>query len=95
MDLGTSKRKRIKSIRLICDARSAGTCTLEWSDDDYATWSTARTFDLTSKEPKLTSCGSHKGYRAYRLTVTGNAAFRAEALEIEYESEANKIPGKA
>ena len=92
IDLGTSKRKRIKSIRLICDADPTGTCTLEWSDDDYATWSTARTFDLTSKEPKLPACGSHKGYRAYRLTHTGNAAFRAEALEIEYESEANKIP---
>ena len=95
IDLGTSKRKRIKSIRLICDADPTGSATLEWSDDDYATWSTARTFDLTSKEPKLSACGSHKGYRAYRLKHTGNAAFRAEALEIEYESEANKIPGKA
>lgn len=95
IDLGTSKRKRIKSIRLIADTTSTGTCTLEWSDDDYATWSTARTIDLSSKEPKLTSCGSHKGYRAYRLKHTGGGPFRAEALEIEYESEANKIPGKA
>lgn len=92
IDLGTSKRKRIKSIRLIADYDPTGTCTLEWSDDDYATWSTPRAFDLTSKEPKLPACGSHKGYRAYRLKHTGNAAFRAEALEIEYESEANKIP---
>ena len=91
IDLGTSKRKRIHSIRLICDADATGTCTLEWSDDDYATWSTARSFDLTSKEPKLPACGSHKGYRAYRLTHTGNAPFRAEALEIEYESEDNKV----
>jgi hypothetical protein len=91
IDFGTSKRKRIKSIRLICDSDSTGSATLEWSDDDYATWSTARPFDLTSKEPKLTSCGSHKGGRAYRLTHSSNSNFRAEALEIEYESEAEKV----
>lgn len=95
IDMGTSKRKRIKSIRLICDADLTGSATLEWSDDDYVTWSTARTFDLTSKEPKLSSCGSHKGGRAYRLKHSSNSAFRAETLEIEYESEANKIPGKS
>ena len=94
MDLGTSKRKRIKSIRLICDTDLTGTANLSWSDDDYVTFSTPRTFDLTSKEPKLTSCGSHKGGRAYLLTHSSNSRFRAEALEIEFESEADKIPGK-
>ena len=95
LDFGTSKRKRIKSIRLICDSDSTGTAYLSWSDDDYATWSTPRAFDLTSKEPKLSACGSHKGYRAYKLTHASNSNFRAEALEIEYESEADKIPGRA
>jgi len=94
IDLGTSKRKRIKSIRLICDKDSTGTAYLSWSDDDYATWSTPRAFDLTSKEPKLSACGSHKGYRAYKLTHASNSAFRAEALEIEYESEADKVLAK-
>lgn len=94
IDLGTSKRKRIKSIRLICDSNLTGNATLEWSDDDYVTWSTARTFDLTSLEPKLSSCGSHKGGRAYRLKHSSNSAFRAESLEIEYESEADKIISK-
>ena len=91
LDLGTSKRKRIYSIRLICDSDLTGTAYLSWSDDDYATWSTPRAFDLTSKEPKLSNCGSHKGGRAYKLTHSSNSAFRAEALEIEYESEADKV----
>ena len=91
IDFGTSKRKRIFSIRLICDSDATGTAYLSWSDDDYATWSTPRAFDLTSKEPKLPNCGSHKGGRAYKLTHASNSAFRAEALEIEYESEADKV----
>src|SRR3990167_3765457 len=91
IDHGTSKRKRIHSIRLIADTDLTGTAYLSWSDDDYVTWSTPRAFDLTSVEPKLTSCGSHKGSRAYKLTHSSNSAFRAEALEIEYSSEADKL----
>lgn len=94
IDHGTSKRKRIKSIRLICDSDSTGTAYLSWSDDDGATFSTPRAFDLTSKEPKLPACGSHKGGRIYLLTHASNSNFRAEALEIEYESEAEKIPNQ-
>lgn len=85
LDMGTSKRKFVPEIRLICDRQSAGTATLEASDDDYTTWTTLGTFDLTSMEPKITRCGSHKGGRAYRLTHSYNGPFRAEALEIEYE----------
>ncbi len=91
LDLGTSKRKRIHSIRLICDDDSTGTAYLSWSDDDYVTWSTPRAFDLTSREPKLVACGSHKGGRAYKLTHASNSNFRAQAIEIEFESEADKI----
>lgn len=84
LDMGTSKRKFVPEIRLICDKQSAGTATLEASDDDYITWKTLGTFDLTSMEPKITRCGSHKGGRAYRLTHSYNGPFRAEALEIDY-----------
>ena len=85
VDFGTASRKFISRIRLICDKQASGTATLEYSDDDYATWTTLGTFDLTSMRPEIHRCGSHVGGRAYRLTHSANTAFRAEALEIEYE----------
>jgi len=84
-DLGTSRRKAIKSISLVGDIQSTGTMTLEKSDDDYSTWQTLGTFDLTKKVQRITRCGAHRGSRAYRLTHSSAAGFRAQALDIEYE----------
>ena len=97
INFGTSKRKFIPSIKLICDELSSGSVTLEASDDNYVTWKTLGTFDLTVAEPKITRCGSHKGGRAYRLTHSTNSFFRAEALEIDYvvEREKTRIPRTA
>ena len=64
--------------------------TLEYSDDNYQTWRTLGTFDLTQPEPKITGCGSHKGGRAYRLTHSNNSLFRAEALEFDFAIEREK-----
>ena len=90
INFGTSKRKFIPSIKLICDELSSGSVTLEASDDNYVTWKTLGTFDLTVAEPKITRCGSHKGGRAYRLTHSTDSFFRAEALEIDYVVEREK-----
>jgi hypothetical protein len=90
VNFGTSKRKFISAIKLICDELSSGTVTLEASDDNYVTWKTLGTFDLTTAEPKITRCGSHKGGRAYRLTHSTDSFFRAEALEIDYVVEKEK-----
>ena len=84
-DLGTSRRKAIKSISLVGDIQSTGTMTLEKSDDDYSTWQTLGTFDLTKKVQRITRCGAHRGSRAYRLTHSSAAGFRAQALDIEYD----------
>lgn len=84
IDHGTGKRKFIDEIRFVGDRQSAGTALLESSDDDYETWDTVGTFDLTQMEPKIRRCGSYKGGRAYRLTHSHNGPFRAEALEIDF-----------
>ena len=86
IDHGTGKRKFVHEVKLICDKQSAGTVTLEASDDDYGTWTTLGTFDLTEMEPKISGCGSYVGGRAYRLTHSYNGAFRGEALEITFEA---------
>jgi hypothetical protein len=84
IDHGTSKRKFIPEIKLVSDRQSTGTATLEASDDNYTTWYTLGSFDMTLQEPKITRCGSYKGGRAYRLRHSDNAPFRAESLEITY-----------
>lgn len=86
LDHGTRQRKIIKRISLMCD-KSTGNVTLEKSDDDYVTWQTIGTFDTSTMQPTLKGaiCGSHAGFRAYKLTHAGNSRFRAQALDIEYE----------
>ena len=85
---GTNKRKTISEIRLVGDQQESGEATLEASDDGYQTWYTLGTFDLTQASPKITRCGSYIGGRAYRLTHSDNAPFRATALEIDYQAAA-------
>lgn len=85
IDHGTENRKFVKSVRLTADEQSSGTVTLEASDDDYGSWVTLGSFDLSQKDKRIYGCGSYTGGRAYRLQHTDNAPCRIEALEIDYE----------
>ena len=85
LDFGTPKRKIVSCVELICDTQASGTATLEYSDDDFVTWITAGTFDMTSMRPRVHRCGSHRGGRSYRITHSANTAFRAQALDVSYE----------
>ena len=69
---------------MIADTQSAGTATLEKSDDDFNTWQTLGTFDMTQQKKRIPRAGSHLGARAYRLTHSYNGPFRATHLEIDY-----------
>ena len=76
------RRKRMFKVELMADKESSGTVTLQWSDDDYQTWSNSRSLDLTTR-PYTKACGVFRR-RAFRLQHSTNAAFRAQALEIDY-----------
>ena len=65
-------------------ARSASSMNVEFSDDDYQTWSTARAIDLTSNQKMLTRCGSYTD-RAVRLTHTANLDCRIEKFVARVE----------
>ncbi len=58
-------------------ARSAQTLTVSFSDDDYVTWSTGRSIDLTSSTPEISRCGSFRK-RAVRLSSTDASGLRLE-----------------
>ena len=85
IDHGTVDRKFIKSVKLGADTQSSGTVTLEYSDDDYGSWRTAGTFDLTKADKMIHRVGSYKGGRAWRLTHSAAAPNRMEYMDIEYE----------
>ena len=84
LDFDTDEHKFVSDIWLDADTESAGTVTLEKSDDDYGSWQTLGTFDLTKHEKRITRCGSHTGERAYRLTHSALTSFRAKSLRIKY-----------
>lgn len=84
VDFGTQVRKFIHKIRLVSDKQAAGTASISWSDDDYGTYSSTRTFDLTKANPEIVMCGSHQGGRVYKISHDSANPFRAEAIEITY-----------
>ena len=86
LDFDTDEHKFVSEIWLDADTQASGTATLECSDDDYASWTTLGTFDMTSHEKRITRCGSHTGERAYRLTHSSDTAFRGRALRIKYST---------
>lgn len=57
-------------------ARSAQSLSVEFSDDDYQNFQTARNIDMTSPEKTLFHCGSYKTSRIARLSYTGSLGVR-------------------
>lgn len=87
VDIGTAQQKRQFRLELIADKESSGSVAVDWSDDDYGSWSTARTLDLTTRP--FTKAGGIFRRRAYRFKHTTNAAFRAEAFELDFSLSTN------
>lgn len=84
LDLDTNRRKFVKSYDLLGDKQSTTTPVLfQYSDDDYNTLSTARTFDMQYSRPFLTRGGSFRR-RAHKLSYTGSNPLRLEGLEMRY-----------
>lgn len=90
IDQGTARKKMYRQVELIADNRStAGNTYIQWSDDDYGSFSTAQTIDLSTGTRRLTRLGStNRNYgnrRAWQITDAVNAAFRAQAFDVTYE----------
>lgn len=81
-DFGNTRWKRMFRFELLCNKESSGTVTLEFSDDDYQNWSTARTLDLTVR-PYTKALGVFRR-RAFRIKHSANADFRLDMYECDY-----------
>lgn len=75
--------KYMSQLYVIGDKQSsAGNISVSFSDDDYNTFSTAETLDLSNYESSLNGLGAFKN-RAFRLTYTDNTALRLQHMEAE------------
>jgi len=80
-DFDTDAFKFFHQFTVIGDA-STGTDVLRWSDDDYTTWSNAKTLSA-GQRPYFMRSGKARR-RAWELTYADNSPRRLEAVEITY-----------
>jgi Phage stabilisation protein len=84
VDMDSNKRKFLHKLSVIGDeAGSSTNLSVTWSDDDYNTFSTARTIDLATSHQHLPVGGSFRR-RAFKLSNTSSVPLRLEALELDY-----------
>jgi len=75
-DHGTNKRKFYNTLEIDADTESStSTLTVAASDDDYGSFTTLGTIDLSGTARKLTALGSSQK-RAWRLTHAANTPMR-------------------
>lgn len=85
IDFGTNNRKFLNQIAIIGDETTSSTnLEISWSDDDYNTFNTARTVDLSTSHQYLKVCGAFRR-RAFRFSNTSSLPIRLEAMELEYK----------
>lgn len=93
LDFDTNNRKRMKRLTLICDrATSSANAEVSYSDDDFLTWTTARTLDISTGNPTMRSGGTFRK-RAFRIVwptsattrPNGQDAPRLKAIDVEYD----------
>ena len=82
MDNGTTKRKFYGRLEIIGD-KVAGTMQIRHSGNDYATWSSYRSVDLSSPRAQLYLSGSDRR-RAWEFLCTSNVPLRLDGAEIDF-----------
>lgn len=91
LDQGTQRRKFFTSAELVCDTQTtAGNISISWSDNDYSSFSTAKTIDPSTGSRRIESglgttsrTNNHK--RAWKIEETVNRPFRGTELVLDYE----------
>jgi len=87
VDPGNGGFTRYDEAQIKADVESStSNLMLSWSDDDYATFSTARTLDLSGSIPKTTGLGGTKNPRAFQMTHASNTPFRIQELRLRVQA---------
>jgi len=78
----TTLRKMVSGLRVRADQRAASTLRIRWSDDDYQTWSTWRSIDLSKSPAQLPGLQGTFTKRAYEIEYSGFDPIRISHLEL-------------
>lgn len=84
-DFGTMALKFMHRFSFVCDVPNGSNSTsinLEWSDDDYQTWSTPRVVPISDTMPSIKQLGSFRR-RAFRITYSQAYPLRLDGAEID------------
>lgn len=85
LDFGNMNRKFMSRFTLVCDVPNGSnstSCSIQWSDDDYQTWSTARTITIGDTISTITQLGSFRR-RAFKLTYSQIYPLLLEGFEVD------------
>ena len=84
-DMDTYNRKYMNSVFVVGDLYSTtNAISLQWTDDDYQTWSNVKTIDLVDTLPAFFRLGQFRR-RAFRIRHSNNMPLRLESLEVSYD----------
>lgn len=84
-----AQRKFHHELQVIGDTLpGADTISVQYSDDDYQTFSAARTIDMTQSKKQLQKLGYFRE-RAFKLTYSGTQQVRLEAVEGQVQTGTN------
>lgn len=83
-DGGSRLGKMVNILEIKSDQKSAGTLDIRFSDDDYQTWSSWRTVDLSYERPMLDQMGTFRR-RAHHFRHTGDVPFRVKAVDLHVD----------
>lgn len=84
MDFDDEKYKFMRSAELVGDRQTTSTpVSLQYSDDDFQTLSTARTLDVGYEGPRGMNLGRFKR-RSWQMSYAGSNPLRLESLQLRF-----------
>lgn len=83
-DGGTRYKKYLNRIDFDVDQQPGSTLSVSYTEDDYQTYSTPRTVDLSVSHPYLINCGTFRR-RAYKLTHSAQTPLRLYSMNMNLQ----------
>jgi len=83
-DFGIDRRKVLNQMRFNADKVLLSTLEVRVSDDDYETWTAARTVNLYDRRPILSQCGTFYR-RAWWFRHQASTPFRIRSIDLQLD----------
>ena len=75
----------INSVELLANTESSGLATLSISGDDYVTFRSPGSFDLTKTTKRVHRCGYYRNHAIFKVEDSGNNPARFQGLYVDWE----------